>query len=188
MSLVQPPGGRSGVAHHSADLEVLFADCFWTSWRTRLEGGADEPLYLPGRGGAPHRLCYRADYFASALHEIAHWCQAGAARRRQVDFGYWYLPDGRDAAAQRAFEAAEVRPQALEWIFSQAAGYRFRPSADNLQGDPGSTDFSARIRVELERCLAGALPPRARRFADALRQFYGTDDWSDPSSYRMAPA
>lgn len=188
MNLVRTPGGRSGVAHQSADLEALFADCFWTSWRTRLEGGADEPLYLPGRDGGPHRLCYRADYFASALHEIAHWCIAGPVRRRQVDFGYWYLPDGRDGAAQRAFEAVEARPQALEWILSVAAGYRFRPSVDNLQGDREPSDFGARIRAELEPCLAGALPPRARRFADALRRFYGTDDWRDPGSYRTAAA
>ena len=180
--------GRSGARHCSADLEALFADCFWAGWQTRLVGGADEPLYLPGRDGAPHRLCYRADYFASALHEIAHWCIAGPARRRQVDFGYWYLPDGRDATAQRAFEAAEARPQALEWIFSVAAGYRFQPSADNLRGACGPSDFGACIHAELERCLAGALPSRARRFADVLHRFYGTGDWRDPGGYRMESA
>lgn len=187
MSRLPAASGR-GAGHRSADLEMLFAACFQGRWRTRLEGGADEPLYLPGGDGALHRLCYRADYFASALHEIAHWCIAGPARLRQVDFGYWYLPDGRDAAAQRAFEAVEARPQALEWIFSVAAGYRFRPSADNLQGARGPSDFGARIRAELECCLAGTLPPRALRFADALRQFYGSDDWRDPRGYRMAPA
>lgn len=186
MSRLPAVSGRCA-GHRSTDLETLFAACFQERWHTRLEGGADEPLYLPGADGALHRLCYRADYFASALHEIAHWCIAGPERRRQVDFGYWYLPDGRDAAAQRAFEAVEARPQALEWIFSVAAGYRFRPSADNLQGACGPSDFGACIRAELERCLAGALPPRALRFADALRQFYGSDDWRDPRSYRMAP-
>ena len=182
-----PADSGWSAGHRSADLELLFAACFRERWRTRLEGGADEPLYLPGTDGAPHRLCYRADYFASALHEIAHWCIAGPARRRQVDFGYWYLPDGRDAAAQRAFEAVEARPQALEWIFSVAAGYRFRPSVDNLQSAGGESDFGARIRAELERCLASALPPRAQRFADALRRCYGTGDWRAPGGYRMAP-
>ena len=186
MSRLPAASGRCA-GYRSADLEMLFAACFRGRWRTRLEGGADEPLYLPGGDGALHRLCYRADYFASALHEIAHWCIAGPARRRQVDFGYWYLPDGRDAAAQWAFEAVEARPQALEWIFSVAAGYRFRPSADNLHGVGGQSGFGARIRAELVHCLAGALPPRAQRFADALRRFYGTGDWRDPDGYRMTP-
>lgn len=187
MSRIPAASGRC-IGHRSADLEMLFAACFGGRWHTRLEGGAAEPLYLPGRDGAPHRLCYRADYFASALHEIAHWCIAGPARRRQVDFGYWYEPDGRAAQAQRAFEAAEARPQALEWIFSVAAGYRFQPSADNLQGVGEQSVLGERIRVELARCLAGAMPPRARRFADVLRRAYGGGDWRDPDRYRMAPA
>lgn len=169
--------------HHSADLELLFAGCFRERWRTRLEGGATEPLYLPASGNGVHRLCYRADYFASALHETAHWCIAGPARRLQVDFGYWYRPDGRDAAGQRAFEAVEARPQALEWIFSVAAGYRFRPSADNLRGTGAGDDFGARVAAELGRLLHCGPPPRARRFADALRRFYGTRDWRDPDRY-----
>lgn len=169
--------------HHSADLELLFADCFRARWRTRLEGGAAEPLYLPGSGDAPHRLCYRADYFASALHETAHWCIAGPARRLRIDFGYWYRPDGRDAAGQRAFEAVEARPQALEWIFSVAAGYRFRPSADNLRGIGAGGDFGARVAAELERLLDRGPPPRGRLFADALRRFYGTPDWRDAGRY-----
>ncbi len=45
--------------------------------------------------------CLRTDFFASALHEISHWCVAGKARREQVDFGYWYCPDGRDAMTQK---------------------------------------------------------------------------------------
>ncbi len=50
--------------------------------------------------------------FASALHEISHWCIAGKARRELVDFGYWYCPDGRDAMTQSQFEDVEVKPQA----------------------------------------------------------------------------
>lgn len=181
----RPPGA----VHLGADLELLFADCFWAGWRTRLEGGAEEPLYLPATAQAPHRLCYRADHFASALHETAHWCIAGPARRRLVDFGYWYAPDGRDAAGQRAFEAVEARPQALEWIFSEAAGHPFRPSADNLDGTGTGTgtggDFAARIGAELRRWLASGPPPRAVRFADALRLAYGTGDWRDLDRYRL---
>lgn len=169
--------------HHSADLELVFADCFRARWRTRLEGGAAEPLYLPAAADGLHQLCYRADYFASALHETAHWCIAGPARRLRIDFGYWYRPDGRDASAQHAFEAVEARPQALEWIFSVAAGYRFRPSADNLRGIGAGGDFGARVVAELERLLDRGPPPRGRLFADALRRFYGTPDWRDAGRY-----
>lgn len=177
------PAGRT--ARRSADLELVFADCFWALWRTRLEGGAGEPLYLPATAQAPHRLCYRGDHFASALHETAHWCIAGPARRLQVDFGYWYAPDGRDAAGQRAFEAVEARPQALEWIFSVAAGHRFRPSADNLDGAGVGGDFGNRIGAELRHWLALGPPSRAVRFADALSLAYGTGDWRDPDRYRL---
>ncbi len=172
-----------GWGHHSADVERIFAACFEADWSTRLEGGATEPLYLPATANAPARLCYRADYFASAIHETAHWCIAGPARRRLIDFGYWYHPDGRDADAQRAFEAVEARPQALEWVFSVAAGYRFRPSADNLHGSGAGDDFGARVARALHDLLRQGLPPRAQRFADALSQFYGTPGWRDPSLY-----
>lgn len=182
-SVPQAESPAIGRGHHCADLELVFAECFRARWGTKLEGGATEPLYLPGSGDAPHRLCYRADYFASALHETAHWCIAGPARRLRIDFGYWYRPDGRDAAGQRAFEAVEARPQALEWIFSVAAGYCFRPSADNLRGSGAGGDFGARVAAELERLLHRGPPPRARLFADALRDLYGTPDWRDADRY-----
>ena len=87
----------------SERLERAFADCFADKLHTRLQGGADEPLYQPAlQQGHSHVLHYRADYFASALHEVAHWCIAGTARRRQVDFGYWYAPDGRSGNEQLA--------------------------------------------------------------------------------------
>ncbi|PPS58814.1 hypothetical protein CRX72_23640 [Pantoea sp. BRM17] len=60
--------------------------------------GDDEPIYLPADAESPwHRVVFAHGFYASALHEISHWCIAGDARRQQVDFGYWYCPDGRDA-------------------------------------------------------------------------------------------
>ena len=104
-----------------ARLEAVFARCFARTENTRLVGGAAEPLYQPaGKGNGPHSLYFREDYFASALHEVAHWCIAGIERRQRVDFGYWYAPEGRSDDQQRAFESVEVRPQALEWYFSLA--------------------------------------------------------------------
>jgi hypothetical protein len=154
----------------AAQVEAVFAACFGASHRTVLRGGGTEPLYQPAdREGEAHRIVYRADYVASALHEVAHWCIAGARRRGLVDYGYWYQPDGRDEAAQRAFEAVEVRPQALEWIFADACGLSFTLSADNVEAGAGpSARFAASVREERERLLAVGLPARSRMFRRAL--------------------
>lgn len=157
----------------ATDLERIFRDCFLAEYATLLEGGGAEPLYLPSSDPerSPHRIVYREDYFASALHEVAHWSIAGAARRRQEDYGYWYRPDGRDAREQAAFERVEARPQALEWIFAEACGFEFHLSADNLGAALGPSErFGRAVREAREAYLAGGLPPRAARFRDALRR------------------
>jgi elongation factor P hydroxylase len=143
-----------------------------------LCGGAAEPFYQPAVGvGEPHRLWYREDFFASALHEIAHWCIAGRERRLLPDFGYWYAPEGRNPAQQAAFEQVEVGPQALEWCFARACGYRFQVSTDNLAAEQGgATDHSAFKRAvcaEAERRVRAGLGPRAQRFCRALQQAFG---------------
>jgi len=71
------------------------------------------------------------------LVELAHWMIAGPEQRLLEDFGYWYVPDGRTLEQQKQFELVEVKPQAIEWVLSNAAGYRFFISADNLNGDSG---------------------------------------------------
>lgn len=152
-------------------LEAVFHACFREAFSTTLEGGGDEPLYVASREPArtPHRIIYREDYFASALHEIAHWCLAGAERRRLDDYGYWYDPDGRSAERQRAFEAAEARPQALEWILSDACGHAFHLSADNLDGGSGPSEAFARAVERARRHFeTEGLPRRAARFLCGL--------------------
>lgn len=151
----------------------VFNDCFQQSEHTLLVGGAEEPFYVPQRGAEPARVFFRADYVSSALHEVAHWCVAGARRRLLQDYGYWYAPDGRNPQQQRAFFAVEARPQALEAIFSAAAGVRFRPSIDNLLGGYAAQEeqrFKSRIdayRAQYEQHM----PARAARFEAALRCF-----------------
>ena len=162
-----------------ARLEAVFERCFAAQYRTRLCGGAAEPLYQPAADeGQLHLLQYRQDYFASALHETAHWCIAGEKRRREVDFGYWYAPDGRTAEQQRAFESAEYKPQALEWFFSQACGYRFRLSADNLGGLagelPDDSAFRGRVLGQARQWQVNGLPTRATRFYHALCSEFNT--------------
>lgn len=159
-------------AHDSATLETVFNACFLASENTCLIGGADEPFYLPADAESPiHRLFYREDFFASALHEIAHWCIAGPSRRQQRDFGYWYEPEGRSAQAQAAFLGVEARPQALEYYLSAACGYRFQLSLDSF--DPDSYEamrklFAQRVVSEAQQLQSRGLPERAARLCEAL--------------------
>jgi len=171
---------RPADAFQARRLEQVFADCFAAGWRTRLIGGAEEPYYQPAEGpGDVHLLSYRSDYFASALHEIAHWCIAGDRRRQLPDFGYWYTPDGRTAEQQRGFETVEAGPQALEWIFSLACGYRFCISLDNLGAPegvmPDSGPFRQRVLSRARAWRRRGLPHRAGLFLRALAREFGTD-------------
>jgi len=169
---------------------ALFAELFAESERTILVRGEREPVYLP-RGGdrASAQVVFAHGFVSSALHEVAHWCVAGSARRELTDYGYWYKPDGRTAEEQRAFEQVEVKPQALEWIFSRAAGIAFNFSADNL-GDGGAVTsdawalFQKNVWVQVRRYLAQGLPERAARFAAALAERFETGlSWRDAASY-----
>lgn len=162
-------------SHRIDDLVRIFDATFAISENTRLVRGDHEPLYLPAEGITPAQIVFAHGFFSSALHEIAHWCVAGVERRQRVDLGYWYAPDGRSPEQQREFEQLEVRPQALEWIFSVAAGCSFRVSCDNLEHGPYDIDsFRRNIHAEVIRRLAEGLPARSQRFVDALRAFYGT--------------
>ncbi len=42
--------------------------------------------------------------------------------------GYWYAPDGHTQEQQALFEQVEIKPQAIEWLFAQAFGRKFRVS------------------------------------------------------------
>ncbi|WP_027328847.1 elongation factor P hydroxylase [Marinimicrobium agarilyticum] len=162
--------------HDCRDLIQLFDRTFLKSHSTRLRGGAAEPLYQPAKdAGDVHCIWFTQDYFASALHEVAHWCVAGPERRRQEDYGYWYAPDGRTDAEQALFERVEVRPQALEWLFSRAAGRHFRPSADNLAANMGpSESFKQAIHTQVLRFCQEGVSERVQAFLAALVGFYGT--------------
>lgn len=121
--------------HRPEDLVTLFNTLFRKSRGTELVRGGDEPEYLPaGVAGEYAQVIFAHGYFASALHEISHWCIAGEKRRQLPDYGYWYCPDGRTPEQQRAFEQVEIKPQALEWLFSVACGSGFHISVDNLDG------------------------------------------------------
>ncbi len=113
-------------------------------------------------------------FFSSALHEIAHWCIAGEKRRLLEDYGYWYCPDGRDATQQANFEKVEIKPQAIEWAFTEAAGRKFQVSTDNLNGaEPDREGFTKNVAAQLESFRAHGFPPRAERFINALSSTFG---------------
>ncbi|NIB44408.1 elongation factor P hydroxylase [Pseudomaricurvus alkylphenolicus] len=177
--------GKGVELDHIALTEVFNA-LFETSHNTILVGGASEPLYRPSQAvGEQHCIEFTQDYAASALHEIAHWCVAGEKRRQQVDYGYWYAPDGRSSRQQAEFERVEVKPQALEWMFSVAAGRSFRVSADNLEAGLGASDgFKDAIHAQVQRyCLEG-LPRRPRDYLQALSRRSGQSDPCNPELYR----
>ncbi len=156
-------------------IQACFERLFAETERTRLMGGADEPLYLPAeREDGYHTIFFTRDYTASALHELAHWCLAGAARRQRVDYGYWYAPDGRSAEQQSEFERVEVKPQAIEWHLTMACQRRFRLSADNLEGgcEP-SPAFVAAVVAQARSYARDGLPPRAARLRAALSSSFG---------------
>ena len=164
------------------DLIRIFDDLFAASEQTILVRGEQEPFYQPSKHPLePHKIVFAHGYFASALHEIAHWCIAGSKRRLLPDYGYWYHPEGRSAAQQQEFTNVEVKPQALEWIFATAAGSPFFFSADNLADGGMITGsewlgFQQKVAAQARWYIASGLPPRALLFTLALTQFYRTDD------------
>ena len=102
-----------------------------------------------------------------------------------VDYGYWYVADGRDSSQQDAFFAAEVKPQALEWLFSVACGYPFAVSVDNVAIETTESDwyyweklaqdkasFQMQCREQILQWLATSIPKRAQSFVDALLAVY----------------
>lgn len=158
-----------------SELISLFNQCFAASTNTRLELSDGEPIYLPADSQIDHnRILFAHGFFASALHEVAHWLLAGEARRLQEDYGYWYCPDGRDGAQQSQFEDVEVKPQAIEWALSLCCGFHFNVSCDNLNGsvEPDRHAFKARVCEQALRYVELGFPARAQTLMQALAKHY----------------
>ncbi|BCA94790.1 transporting ATPase [Legionella antarctica] len=160
--------------HHYQDLITIFNNCFASTYNTRLVKGDNEPVYLPAEGECSYNALFFAHgFFSSALHECSHWFIAGEERRKRVDFGYWYMPDGRTAEQQALFQQVEVKPQAIEWILSMAAGHKFRVSIDNLNGAESDTlAFKNAVYSQVLQYCRDGLPQRAHQFRAALCAFY----------------
>ncbi|MGF1714571.1 elongation factor P hydroxylase [Photobacterium chitinilyticum] len=161
--------------HNYSDLISIFNRTFLNSYNTELLLGGDEPIYLPASEGyKKHRIIFARGYFASALHEIAHWCIAGPKRRLLEDYGYWYESDGRTADVQAEFEKVEIKPQAVEWILSASCGFRFQVSCDNLSGncEPDRVGFTNKVREQVLIYLEQGMPERTKVLSEALREHY----------------
>ena len=158
-------------------VEDAFSTCFMKEFKTVLTGGAKEPLYIPAKDeNELNRLYYREDYLSSALHEVAHWCLAGDIRREKIDFGYWYVSEGRSVKQQGDFESVEARPQALEWYFSLAANSRFYLSLDNFNdlAKYNAENFARSIVQHAKTFVVEGLPNRAKLFFFELMKSFGT--------------
>ncbi|OIM99882.1 transporting ATPase [Idiomarina sp. MD25a] len=161
-------------SRHYQQLIDIFNQCFADTEQTVLVRGDDEPYYRPAAEGETyHQVVFAHGFYASALHEVAHWCLAGKVRRHIFDYGYWYIPDGRDHAQQQQFEKVEVKPQALEQLFSLCADVPFQVSVDNLSGiEVDREAFAARVSDQLFDFMRTSLPTRAKVFAQALCRYY----------------
>jgi len=167
-----------------SELESIFNSLFNGAEQTELKSGGDEPIYLPSSDkNALAQIISTRDYFSSALHEVSHWCIAGLERRRLVDFGYWYEPDGRNEIKQKEFELVEVKPQALEWLFAEACGIKFRLSVDNLEQATNEQEFKGASDQFKQAVLDQTLnylelenvPKRALVFIEALLAYFRPD-------------
>ena len=162
--------------HHIADLISIFDSVFYQSHNTRLVKGDDEPVYLPANNTHGfNQIVFAHGFYASALHEIAHWLVAGNKRRELEDYGYWYCPDGRDKHQQAEFEKVEINPKAIEWLLSTAAGFDFNVSVDNLNGEQTCRfDFQARVHQQVLMLLEQGVNARTHALLKALSDFYKT--------------
>lgn len=177
----QVPNDSQANGELSRAIMSAFADEFAESHRTKLMSGVAEPVYMPNMDGW-HIIYFARGHWASALHETAHWLIAGPERRAQLDYDYWYEPDGRSFAQQRLFEQVEIKPQALEWIMSSALGRDFVASFDNIRGNGANpTAFRQGVRDQALSYRAVGLPARAERFLNRLIQL--GPGWSPFKSY-----
>ncbi len=156
------------------EFTTLINQHYLCDYHTVLVGGFPEPLYLPAQAGQPAMIQFTHDYFRSALHELAHWCEAGKRRRTLVDYGYWYAPDGRNQAQQQQFFRHEIVPQAIEWALSVAAGVKFEVSVDNLNEQvDGVAEFKQAVHQRLLSYLTNGFPARVTALLRLIYQARG---------------
>lgn len=164
--------------HVYQDLINIFNQTFLEAFNTKLVSGNDEPIYLPADdSNQQHQIIFAHGFYASALHEIAHWLVAGEKRRQLEDYGYWYEPDGRNAEQQNEFEKVEIVPQAIEWALSVACGRKFDVSVDNLSGiEIDRLGFKNKVKKKVIVYLEEGFSLRTNQLLLACQDFYKTPE------------
>ncbi len=156
----------------ATDSLITLFNILFAKQHVELVRGESEPEYFPAINGQLARIEFAHGFFASALHEISHWCIAGKDRRQLSDFGYWYTSDGRTATQQNAFERVEIKPQAIECLLTLACKRSFRISQDNLFADFDTDDstFSEDVYQQVTYYLKAprTLPRDAKTLLRAL--------------------
>lgn len=172
--------------HSCHDLVTLFNTLYQSTQQTILVAGGEEPLYSIKNNSFPfHQIIFRDYYFSSALHEVAHWCIAGKTRRQLQDYGYWYNSE-RTPTEQNLFEQVEIKPQAMEWIFSVAAGTKFHVSLDNFQVKEINYNFKLGIYKQVLLYLQNGLPTRSEQFKNCLLNFYGRNHLFNKEQFNLS--
>ncbi|EXB50750.1 hypothetical protein J540_1834 [Acinetobacter baumannii 1440422] len=167
------PWPSSKLESEQVDWLILHFNHWFSHHNVTLVRGEFEPEYFPPNEHEPAKIQFAHGFFNSALHEISHWTIAGAKRRLLPDLGYWYAPDGRTKEQQDLFEQVEIKPQAIEWLFAQSFGRKFRVSLDNLTGDGGDgRKFKDNVYAQVQRYFSGEakLPADAARFIECICQ------------------
>lgn len=173
--------------HHYQDLITLFNDLYKESEETILINGGEDPIYLPkNESSSFNQIIFQENYFASALHEIAHWCIAGKERRKLVDYGYQYQPNIYSTNDRNIYEKLETKPQAIEWIFCLATGTPFYVSiGDDWPVREINPDFRYNIYQQAIYYFQHGLPRRAEQFKQILLKFYKREEISESSVFRL---
>lgn len=168
------------VEQRATDWLIYFFNTLFIEQNVQLVHGDGEPEYFPAISNRSARVEFAHGFFASALHEISHWCIAGSERRKLSDFGYWYSADGRSEAEQRAFERVEIKPQSLECLFTLACKREFQVSQDNLFAtfDTSNSTFANDVYEQVQHYITQphTLPKDAQILLITLLKVHNTFD------------
>lgn len=84
------------------------------------------------------------------------------------------------------FRTGRGQTQALEWLFCEAAGHRFRVSLDNLSGEAtDSLPFRQRVLAQVHDFLDNGIPERPACFIDALLTHYRPGQALTPEAFTL---
>ncbi len=137
-------------------------------------------MILPADAEVPYnRIVFAHGFYASAIHEISHWCIAGKARRELVDFSATGIARMGVMPKRKASLKMLKRSRRHSTGCSVlAAGYPLNVSCDNLEGDfePDRVVFQRRVHAQVMDYLANGIPERPARFIKALQNYYHTPE------------